>query len=80
MDTIEIVDDGESQAVKLPRGYRFEGTQVSIRREGEAGILEPLKPGHWPTGFFERLTINDPAFRRPSQGKMPPVPILRSQD
>ena len=74
MDTTEIIHDGQSQAVKLPEGYRFEGTAVSIRREGEAVILEPLKTRQWPAGFFEQILVDDPAFRRPDQGSMPPAP------
>lgn len=35
---------GGSQAVRLPKAFRFEGTEVSVRRVGEAVILEPAKP------------------------------------
>jgi antitoxin VapB len=34
--------NGRSQAVRLPRAFRFQGTEVSVRREGEAVILEPV--------------------------------------
>jgi antitoxin VapB len=30
--------------VRLPKAFRFEGTEVTVRREGEAVILEPVKP------------------------------------
>lgn len=33
---------GGSQAVRLPKAFRFEGTEVSVRRVGEAVILEPV--------------------------------------
>lgn len=32
---------GRSQAVRLPKEFRFEGTGVRIRRDGEQIILEP---------------------------------------
>jgi antitoxin VapB len=32
---------GRSQAVRLPKEFRFEGTEVRIRREGDRVILEP---------------------------------------
>jgi antitoxin VapB len=33
---------GRSQAVRLPKEFRFEGDQVHIRRQGNAVILEPV--------------------------------------
>lgn len=34
-----------SQAVRLPKEYRFEGTEVRIRRNGDQVILEPMEKG-----------------------------------
>lgn len=31
-----------SQAVRLPKEFRFEGTEVQIRRDGDKVILEPM--------------------------------------
>ena len=76
MKTIELIRDGELQAVKLPRDYQFEGTQVSIRREGNAVILEPLKPRAWPAGLFDRILVTDPNFGRPEQSAIPPAPVF----
>ena len=42
MDTAKIFQSGRSQAVRLPKAFRFEGTAVRIRRQGAAVILEPL--------------------------------------
>lgn len=33
---------GRSQAVRLPKEFRFEGSEVEIRREGTKVILEPV--------------------------------------
>ena len=33
---------GNSQAVRLPREFRFQGDEVRIRKEGDAVILEPI--------------------------------------
>lgn len=74
MITTEIIRTDATQAVKLPEGFRFEGDMVSIRREGDAVILEPVKPSSWPPGFFESIRIDDPAFKRPEQGPVPPAP------
>lgn len=76
MKTAEIFRTDGTQVVKLPDGFQFEGDTVSIRREGEAVILEPVKPASWPPGFFDRIRIDDPAFARPPQGSVPPAPSL----
>lgn len=39
----KLFDNGRSQAVRLPKAFRFSGTEVRIRREGESVILEPVK-------------------------------------
>lgn len=76
MTTAEIVRAEGMQAVKLPDGFHFEGDIVSIRRQGDAVILEPVKPVVWPDGFFQAIRIDDAAFVRPSQGAVPPAPRL----
>ena len=47
--TAKLFQHGGSQAVRLPKAFRFEGTEVSVRREGEAVILEPIKKKRPPT-------------------------------
>lgn len=47
--------NGRSQAVRLPKEFRFEGTEVAIRRQDDMVILEPLDKRRWPRGFWERL-------------------------
>ncbi len=42
MDTAKIFWSGRSQAVRLPKDFRFEGEEVRIRRHGNAVILEPV--------------------------------------
>jgi len=74
MPTAKLFTTGGSQAVRLPKAFRFEGDEVLIRREGHAVILEPVKRSKWPKGFFESIRITDPSFKRYPQGKMPPAP------
>lgn len=45
--------NGRSQAVRLPREFRFDGDEVGIRREGEAVVLEPIKKQGWPDGYWK---------------------------
>jgi antitoxin VapB len=76
MSLAEIVRANGSQLVKLPKEFHLEGDTVSIRRQGEAIVLEPIKRTAWPPGFFDQIHIHDPAFARPPQGQMPPAPRL----
>ena len=38
-----LFTDEHGQGVRLPAELQFEGTEVSIRKEGDGVILEPLK-------------------------------------
>jgi antitoxin VapB len=42
VDTAKIFWSGRSQAVRLPKEFRFEGEEVRIRRRGSAIVLEPI--------------------------------------
>lgn len=35
---------GRSQAVRLPKEFRFQGREVRVSRDGDKVILEPLEP------------------------------------
>ena len=38
----KLFSNGQSQAVRLPKEFRFEGDRVRIRRLGSAVVLEPV--------------------------------------
>ena len=41
--TARLFTNGRSQAVRLPKGFRFEGVrEVSLERDGDAIILRPV--------------------------------------
>jgi antitoxin VapB len=42
MDTAKVFWSGRSQAVRIPKAFRFETEEVRIRRQGSAVILEPI--------------------------------------
>ncbi|RJT39420.1 AbrB/MazE/SpoVT family DNA-binding domain-containing protein [Mesorhizobium waimense] len=42
MEKAKVFWSGRSQAVRLPKEFRFESDEVSIRRHGQSVILEPL--------------------------------------
>ena len=45
----KLFRNGGSQAVRLPREFRFEGSQVRVRRVAEGVLMEPLiaDPAVW---------------------------------
>jgi len=43
--TAKLFQNGKSQAVRLPLSYRFEGTEVNIRRDEQTGdVILSRKP------------------------------------
>ena len=38
----KLFKNGRSQAVRLPKEFRFEGTEVRVRRSGKCVVLEPI--------------------------------------
>jgi antitoxin VapB len=54
-NTAKLFKTGRSQAVRLPMEYRFEGTEVYIRRDPITGdVILSKKPESWE-GFFSVL-------------------------
>lgn len=41
MTTAKLFKHGGSQAVRLPKAFRFEGTEVIIEKKGDAVVLKP---------------------------------------
>ena len=70
MTTAEIFWSGRSQAVRLPKAFRFaEGTsEVAIRREGDKVILEPTTCEEWPESFWGAFGDLPEDFERPGTG------------
>ena len=42
MSTAKIFQHGGSQAVRLPRAFRFSGKEVLIEKHGEEVVLKPV--------------------------------------
>lgn len=42
METAKVFWSGRSQAVRLPKAFRFETEEVRVRRHGASVILEPV--------------------------------------
>jgi len=52
MPTAKVFWNGRSQAVRLPKEFRFESDEVSVRRVGRRVVLEPVKRRGWPKGYW----------------------------
>jgi antitoxin VapB len=62
----KLFKSGGSQAVRLPREFRFEGQEeVLIHREGERIVLEPVRR-KWSREFLE-LAGSAPDFPYPDE-------------
>lgn len=58
--TAKIFMNNRSQAVRLPKEFRFDTDQVYIRREGNDVILSP-RPAEWGS-YFEDRVVASPDF------------------
>lgn len=61
-----VFKNGRSQAVRLPKEFRFETDTVLVHREGSSVILEPVRA--WPEGYVESFAGVPDDFERPAQG------------
>ncbi len=43
MKTAKIFNNGQSQAVRLPKEFRLQGKEVKISKQGNKIILEPIE-------------------------------------
>jgi antitoxin VapB len=70
-DIAKLFQNGHSQAVRLPREFRFEGDRVRIRRVAQGVLLEPLiqNPKEW---FHKLDELNSEPF--PSAARQPAIP------
>lgn len=58
MRTAKLFQNGQSQAVRLPKEFRFEGDRVFIKRVGEAVVLLPHQAS-WQTLFDSLARFSD---------------------
>jgi antitoxin VapB len=63
----KLFTHGGSQAVRLPKEFRFEGKEVELCREGEAIVLRPVK--RTPEELWRRIDERrgDEVFPYPPQ-------------
>ena len=71
--TAKLFRNGRSQAVRLPADYRFEGSEVYVRRDSENGdVILSRRPESW-LDFFELMkTIEVPEDFMADRKDVPP--------
>ena len=69
--TAKLFKNGRSQAVRLPKEFRFEGTEVAVRRDPATGEVVLSQPPAQPTktlqewfDLFDSLEIPEDFFKR----------------
>jgi antitoxin VapB len=72
MATAKLFANGRSQAVRLPRQFRFAGGEVRIRRFGLGVLLEPMEID--ADAWFEALDRFQEPFM-PEGREQPQTPI-----
>lgn len=74
MTAAKLFMNGRSQAVRLPREFRFSGDEVRVRRFGLGILLEPVEID--PDAWFEALDRFEEPFM-PEGREQPRTPIRR---
>ena len=70
MSIAKLFTHGGSQAVRLPKEFRFEGTQVHVRRVGHEVVLSACPPAAVPS-LIESLDDFEPGLQL--QREQPPA-------
>ena len=70
--TAKLFRNGRSQAVRLPREFRFEGDRVRVRRAGRGVVVEPMFAN--VTDWFAELDRFDADPLLADGRRQPPTP------
>lgn len=65
MKTAKLFQNGQSQAVRLPKEFRFEGDEVFIKKVGNATVLLPIQDPWQP--LLDSLNKFSPDFMEDRQ-------------
>ena len=76
MEYAKVFMTGRSQAVRIPRSFRFSAKVLRIQREGERVILTPVKSNVWDE-FFEQYACPEFALDRSAAQQMQSRELFR---
>ena len=69
METAKIFINGRSQAVRLPKAYRFEGSEVYIKKTSEGVLLIPKNKSIWDIWEKNLMKYDEPFMIKRNQPK-----------
>jgi antitoxin VapB len=71
--TAKLFRNGRSQAIRLPAEFRFEGSEVYVRRDPTTGdVILSRRPESWKDFFELMKTIDVPDEFLADRGDEPP--------
>ncbi|MDI3257066.1 MAG: type II toxin-antitoxin system VapB family antitoxin [Kyrpidia sp.] len=68
MDRAKLFQSGRSQAVRLPKKYRFSGSEVFIKKVGNAVVLLP-EDGAWDVLAQSLISFSEDFMETRNQGE-----------
>jgi antitoxin VapB len=75
IETAQLFMNGRSQAVRLPKLFRFEGKQVQIKKMGNSVVLTPMQKDRWAAMEDALMAFEfEPGFVLQRPAPMPQTP------
>ena len=75
MTTAKVFMTGRSQAVRIPRAFRFDTPEVYVRRHGDSLLLTPARGNSWADFFRDCVCPDFTLDRSASQQPQERVPF-----
>lgn len=69
METAKLFKNGRSQAVRLPKAYRFKGNEVYVKKTPEGVLLIPKDQSVWEAWEQNLLKYDEPFMTDRNQPK-----------
>jgi antitoxin VapB len=67
----KLFKNGQSQAVRLPKEFRFDGKSVSIQKVGDSVVFSPISTT-WDSFFEAAAEFSDDFMEERDAGFQPP--------
>lgn len=74
--TAKLFTHGRSQAVRLPKDFRFDGKEVRVTKIGDKVILEPMQKSAMPWALIDGTGDSPFMHEGREQPKMPPARVV----
>ena len=55
----KLFKNGRSQAVRIPKEFRFEGSEVYVEKDGDRVVLSPKAKSSWREFFEDVPRVSD---------------------